>query len=576
MKASRTTTVDGRASYKTIGGTKTQAVYQRVGGQYVKGPDGKPIVIGYRVIRYGWVSVAGKMQKTSPVSVVVTKHPNDMTASEQKALDRDLSELLEHSKSALELIRNATDKVRDAMESSGAMDGGEFAKTTGKVLRLLETGSPKDAATKAAMAEFVGVAQETTVSAKTLAEQARLQLDKEIGDLSALEIDIEQMALVKAKDGRLKSLGAACVAYFCDHDNVHAKGDTRRIYASYIRNHLMVPTAKGRTAIGDLAIPDVDKPTLTAFEKSLYRDRDGYRLNHSPTAPQWDCEFVSWLNDAVEIPRKDKRQVKLDPKTAGKIIHFISSVVEWAMAQPKRWGLESYPINTVSKYNLTQKTTATRKTFAPRGSDFWKLVKVAEELNVPYMIPLMALTRLAFRPSESRGLRWIDLTTKDINGVEHDAAVVRGTILNIKGGETWVGEGKSPSAMGDPVIIPKSIMDLLKKHRVKDCDYVCPPAPSVPGAKNASRRTKPFLTKGDYADAWKLIKAKAGLPANCDMYTLKHGMIAELLLAGHSSKSVTLMTRHTTEAMVDTIYGAIQSGDLAAAIDVLNEKSPQG
>ena len=174
--------------------------------------------------------------------------------------------------------------------------------------------------------------------------------------------------------------------------------------------------------------------------------------------------MISWIKDDAPIPMAEHEHVALGPKTAGMIIDFIAAVVEWAMQAPKKWGLGEYNINTVAKYKMVESAPATRKTFAPRGSEFSRLVKAAEELGLTYMIPLMALTRCTFRPSESRAIRWSDFTTKDIRGKVWDAATLHGTIRVVKGkGETWVPEAKTEAAIDDPVVIPKSIMTLLRR-----------------------------------------------------------------------------------------------------------------
>lgn len=212
VKASKSTTKDGRAAYKTVGGTKTQPVYMRDKGQYVRGPDGKLIVIGYRVKRYGWTSVAGKLQKTEAVSMFVDTHPNDMSRAESSALDRDLSELLKHTIATVDVVRNATDDLRQAMESGDSVESAQFGKVTSKVLKLLEKRNPGGAAAQAAIIEFLTVAKQVSALASTEADQLAQDVERE-------ETFLATSASTLASAHRLTSLGTACFRYILDSDH---------------------------------------------------------------------------------------------------------------------------------------------------------------------------------------------------------------------------------------------------------------------------------------------------------------------------------------------------------------------
>lgn len=198
-------------------------------------------------------------------------------------------------------------------------------------------------------------------------------------------------------------------------------------------------------------------------------------------------------------------------------------------------------------------------------------MKAAEQLGLSHMIPLLVLTRCSFRTPEARALKWSDIQQVDLYGKRMHAALLKGTIQHAKGlGEHFVPTGTTAAALGEPVVIPESMLELLRRHKVEGCEYVVPPAPVIPGSKNSGDKRKPFLTKDAYAEGWQAIRDKAGLPANTDMYSLKHGLIAELILQGWAPKTICLMTRHTTESMVERFYATIQSGDLANAIDELS------
>ncbi len=218
-----------------------------------------------------------------------------------------------------------------------------------------------------------------------------------------------------------------------------------------------------------------------------------------------------------------------------------------------------------------QKADYRKKKFdAPRTAAFKNLVKTTEEQNLSFIIPLMALVRISFRPAEARGLRWvdlIDLTTME--GKTRKAFCLAGTIRNQPGGEAWVAEGKMVAAIGQNVVVPQHILEILEKHRKNGEEYVCY-RPERTG-KNAKRVSKPFLTKHDYADGWQAILKHADLPASTEIYTLKHGLIAELVLAGYGADAIQLMTRHTSQDMIMSVYCSMQAGDLADAIDDLHD-----
>jgi integrase len=181
----------------------------------------------------------------------------------------------------------------------------------------------------------------------------------------------------------------------------------------------------------------------------------------------------------------------------------------------------------------------------------------------------MALVRMTYRPSEARGLRWSDLSeVHSWDDRKRMAFTLRGTIANAAGGEKWVAQGKTASAIGQTIEVPSYILTLLEKHRVQGCEYVV--APPKKSGKNSTRRTKPFATKHDVEEGWRSLKRLAEVPADVDLYTLKHGLVAELLLQGVKPEVIALLTRHTTINMVMRVYASVQSGDLCDAIDTMH------
>lgn len=562
--AKKSSTVDGRVAYKTKGGTRTQPVYKRIKGEYARDEHGKLIVEKWRVIRYGWTLVKGRKVKTQSVSVLVDQNPKSMTAAQLRALDRELSDLVTQSQESLDVINAATESLLEAIESNLEPTTAEYQKLTRRVDRLLSQEVSQDAATLRALEAYMVACEQYVAKKQLLAAGLAAEVENE-------QSFIEDAKTNHEKATRLTSFGATAISYLADSAGVKAGTSTRRIYSSYLRNHLLVPTAVERTAIGDLRIPEITVQVLQAFERSLYQPRDGFRLKYSPMDKEFLPEFLAHLEQGTPLSRSLKRHPKIEPETTEKIITFISSVIEWAMQVPDRWGLHQYPINIVAKYKMVEKSPPRKKGFAPRTAEFKEIVKAAEQLDLNHMIPLLVLTRCSFRPSEARALKWSDIQQVDLYGKRMHAAFLKGTIQHAKGlGEHFVPTGKTAAALSEPVVIPESMLELLRRHKVEGCEYVVPPAPVIPGSKNSGHKRKPFLTKDAYAQGWQAIRDKAGLPANTDMYSLKHGLIAELILQGWAPKTICLMTRHTTEAMVERIYATIQSGDLANAIDELS------
>jgi integrase len=563
--AKKSSTVDGRVAYKTKGGTRTQPVYKRIKGEYARDEHGKLIIEKWRVIRYGWTLVKGRKVKTQRVSVLVDQNPKSMTAAQLRALDRELSDLVTQSQESLDVINAATESLLEAIESDMEPTTAEYQKLTRRVDRLLAQEVSQDAATLRALEAYMAACEQYVVKKKLLASGLAAEIEKEQSKIEEGRTNLE-------KAGRITSFGVAAISYLADSTGVKAGPATRRVYSSYLRNHILVPTNAERDAIGDLRIPDITVQVLQAFERSLYQSRDGFVLEYSPTDKEFFPQFRAHIEEGTPMGRLIKRHPPIDPRTAAKIITYLSSVIEWAMQDPSRWGLHHYPINIVAKYKMVESSPRRKKDFAPRTAEFKEIVSAAEQLGLSYMIPLLALTRCSFRPSEARALKWSDIREVDVYGKRMHAAYIQGTIQHSKGqGERFVATGKTKAALSEQVVIPESTLELLRKHRVDGCEFVVPPAPVIPGVKNAGHKRKPFLTKDAYAAGWRAIREKVGLPKDTDMYSLKHGLIAELLLKGESPKTICLMTRHTTEEMVKRIYGTIQSGDLANKIDELSE-----
>ncbi len=549
-------------------------MYARKGGQYVRDASGKPVVEKWRVYRYGYKVVGGKKVRTKPVNVLVEKHPDRMSSAELRALDRKLEELLLHSETFIEAIQAATEELRCLNDGEGAT-GSALNRASKKVVGLIEKHKPKGAASFAALDEFLVEAKRCVAKGEAQADKADREIVEEEAAIEEMQRNVRKAREVVEARRRSRSLAVVCIHHNLDPD-IRAGDATRRVYESYLRNHVLVPTEQDRGALGDLAIYEIDKKVLKAYEQSFYVARSGFHYAHDVRSEETAKAIQTYILDGVVLPSTQVDQKAISPKTVAKILTYLAGVVQWALQEPSRWGLEEYHHNLVANYQMARSEPTRRKAFAPRTAAFWDLIAAAEELGLQHMVPLMALTRCSFRPSESRGIRWVDLGRADLYGEEWDVATLKGTVRYLKGGEAWVSEGKTEAALNDPVVIPASIMELLRAHKVEGCEYVCPPAPVDPTKKNADRKVKPFLTRDAYAEGWRQIRERVGLPEGTDMYTLKHGMIAELLKRGFTPEQICLMTRHTTVEMINRIYGALQSGDLAQAIDDLHaDRSPR-
>ncbi len=568
MKKVEGLTSDGRAAYGT-GTTKTQPVYKQHCGKYVRGADGKPIVVGYRVRRHEYIFVDGERVKTPWVSVQVEKHPKKMSPSEVLALNRQLSDLLDCKLKTFVGLRMATQEIV-ALNEAEEVDHERFSKLSPKMEKLVKAAQDNsDQASKAAIARLLQEVERFAARANEQADALGRQVETEEAEIAEMERNLQRASEVKRRGERLNTLSVAALSYIADKEGVRAGPQTRGTYKGYLRNHILVPTAIGRTALGDLPVGGITKKDLQAFERSLYSDRDGYRLKCDPMK----IDIKGWLMNDDDLPISNHRQEKLMPRTAHKVLKFVASVVEWCRQEPDRWGITS-PVNTVQAYKPIKKPSTSRRQGAPRTARFLHLVEAAEANGLGWMVPLMALVRLTYRPSEARGLRWADLTeVYGWDGRKRMAFRLMGTIANASGGEKWVPEGKTEEATGQTVEVPEYILTILRKHRIDGSDYVV--APPKKTGKNANRRVKAFMTKHDVEDGWRRLKELAGVPAQTDLYTLKHGMIAELLLQGHKPEVVTLLTRHTTIDMVMRVYASIQAGDLCDAIETMHRDTQE-
>lgn len=499
------TTSDGRNAYGT-GGSKTQRVYRYVDGKIARDEHGNPQIAGWRVCRYGYytISITG--------SKGVIKHVREKTpwVSVFTSVHPDNMSSAEWR----ELDRKLDDLVED---SKTQLHQYEKAR------------------------ELIG--QEKFDAAKRRLKRLPSHIGGEL--LKNMEHNIRS----KDRSERYRCMLSACWEYLSDHVGVRAGKRTRQEYRSYVKNHIA-------NWFGTLTIDRIDQKRLREFELASYAPRTGKRL------ARLDDDFMVRFWETGFLEFEECEFGALNPVTVSKIIKFMASVVEWCRQEPEKWGITK-PVNVVAKFRLSKGKGTKKRIDVPRLDEFTKLVEAAEKHNLEYMVPLMALVRMAFRPAEARGLRWEDFYERD---GKFFARVV-GTIANTKGGEAWLPGAKTQASL-ETVQLPDSVARILLKHRKEGCEYVVPPAETT--GKNAGRRVKPFLSKHDVEKGWKLLKQLTGIET--DLYSLKHGLITELLLDGVPPATVTLLTRHTTTQMIMNVYASIQASDLANKIDQMHLK----
>lgn len=358
------------------------------------------------------------------------------------------------------------------------------------------------------------------------------------------------LQLDEAKKALPQTVGWA-VAYWLL--NISADGNvhppTRTYYVQLMSDYVLVPFELGKRAIGDYTLAELQdrqlaKEVFQDLERSLRRERISFE----------SIEFQDYLagNQAPKVQAKRRKM-----NTGYKVLDTLSQAIQWVVFESNIGSFRGME-NPLKSYARLYPKPRKAKRIALRGDEFQRLVSAAESHGMPQLVPLLALVRHGFRPSEARALRWSD-RIGDTNKWKVVGSIIRNR------GEVWVDRTKTTDgdAEAEHVTFSKSTVELLEQYRAPGCDYVVSPFPG-------SRKT--FMTLTTYTERFSKLRVLAEIEGREEktIYMLKHGLISELIRAGVSVDQIVLMTRHTSFQMVRQIYNDISSDDLAEAIDNLD------
>lgn len=386
--------------------------------------------------------------------------------------------------------------------------------------------------------------------ARRSAELQRLQQTHTEHEEVCREEEVVALQLAEAKESIPQTVGWA-VSYWLltlsADENMHPP--TRTYYVQLMSDYVLVPFELGKKAIGDYTLAELQdrqlaKEVFQDLERSLRRERISFE----------SIGFQDYLA-GNQTPKVQAKRRKMS--TGYKVLDTLSQALQWVVFESEI-GLFRGMENPLKSYDRLYPKPRKAKRIALRGDEFQRLVSAAESHGMPQLVPLLALVRHGFRPSEARALRWSD-RIGDTNKWKVVGSIIRNR------GEVWVERTKTTDGdtEAEYVTFSKSTVELLEQYRAPGCDYVVSPFPG-------SRKT--FMTLTTYTERFSKLRVLAEIEGREEktIYMLKHGLISELIRAGVSVDQIVLMTRHTSFQMVRQIYNDISSDDLAEAIDNLD------
>lgn len=386
--------------------------------------------------------------------------------------------------------------------------------------------------------------------ARRSAELQRLQQTNTEHEEVCREEEEVALQLAEAKESIPQTVGWA-VSYWLltlsADKNMHPP--TRTYYVQLMSDYVLVPFELGKKAIGDYTLAELQdrqlaKEVFQDLERSLRRERISFE----------SIGFQDYLA-GNQTPKVQAKRRKMS--TGYKVLDTLSQALQWVVFESEI-GLFRGMENPLKSYDRLYPKPRKAKRIALRGDAFQRLVSAAETHGMPQLVPLLALVRHGFRPSEARALRWSD-RIGDTNKWKVVGSIIRNR------GEVWVERTKTTDGdtEAEHVTFSKSTVELLEQYRAPGCDYVVSPFPG-------SRKT--FMTLTTYTERFSKLRVLAEIEGREEktIYMLKHGLISELIRTGVSVDQIVLMTRHTSFQMVRQIYNDISSDDLAEAIDNLD------
>ncbi len=170
------------------------------------------------------------------------------------------------------------------------------------------------------------------------------------------------------------------------------------------------------------------------------------------------------------------------------------------------------------------------------------------------MLALITLVRHCLRPSEAVALKWTDWDD------QQGGFRIEREIVSLNGGEV-VKDSLKTEASRDLVLIAPNLRDNILQSQKTGSIWVVP---------SPADKTK-WLASSSRARRWTMLKERAGIDSKIDLYSLKHGMIRDLFMAGKKADQIMLLTRHTTPSMIQKVYASFEKSELSKIINKMHE-----
>lgn len=341
---------------------------------------------------------------------------------------------------------------------------------------------------------------------------------------------------------------------------------------------------------GHTPIPLTDRPTqktiqplgmtlndafIAAIESPRARRSDGTIQTYRQ---RWDCYVSARVHPDQTVPLGDIPMHllsydhlaqwdafltdRLSPKTFAETRNVLRTIVNFVLENT-----DLFPGVTVGYhpgvYEPRRKWSGTNKRKHVAAVDeYEKLVSACRELiaeDPTYgwqgMLALITLVRHCMRPSEAVALKWTDWDEATGGFWIENAAVA------LKGGAVLKSELKTDASRDLVVIAPNLIANIFQSQTTGSIWVVPSPADPTRWMATSSRNRR-----------WGVLAQRAGVHPDTDLYTLKHGLITDLLAAGNSADQIMVLTRHTTTKMINEVYATARKTALSDEINKMHSE----
>jgi len=334
---------------------------------------------------------------------------------------------------------------------------------------------------------------------------------------------------------------------FMESDRTRQGPNTKELYHGFWRTHVQVRVSRKQfKPLGQVRLHEFGYDHMKELDALLAKDREAEELY--TVDKETNQQDTRWI-----------KRNKLSPKTFADLRNMLRAAFNYASKNHKEYKFEYHP----GAYEPLRKWSNQTKTQIAAKDEYYALVeacqtKIAEhpeDHTWKSMLALMTLIRHTLRPAEAQGLQWSDWDAKE-GGFR-----IRRQVVGLKGGERIqdIEDETSPGrlksfACADTVPISSQLLEYVEITKGISDTWVLP---NIDGDKWISRRA--------FDDKWKTLKKMTGIPAAVTPYTLKHGMIRDLLEAGKSPDQIMFLTRHTTPAMIRKVYGSMEKKSMVDA-----------